>query len=91
MCCTTRSPISRPRDSILSTVQDALVTGLAISGHLERPTDRRADQPLNIVESGDGTYRGVAQGVAPGQWDLVIEAHTDGKRLFLSHNRVILN
>lgn len=67
------------------------LTGLAFSGHLARPTDRRADQPLSVVESGGGTYRGAAQGVAPGQWDLVIEADTDGKRLFLSHNRIVLN
>ena len=69
----------------------APLTGLAISGYLERPTDRRADKPLNVVESGEGTYHGDAQGIAPGQWDLVIEADGGGKRLFRSHNRVILN
>jgi nitrogen fixation protein FixH len=67
------------------------LTGLAFSSHLERPTDRRADQSLNVVESGDGDYRGMARGVAPGLWDLVIEASAGGKRLFLSHNRVVLN
>jgi nitrogen fixation protein FixH len=67
------------------------LTGLAFSGHLARPTDRRADQPISVVESGEGNYRGAAQGVAPGQWDLVIEADADGKRLFLSHNRIVLN
>jgi nitrogen fixation protein FixH len=67
------------------------VTGLAFSGHLERPTDRRADQLLNIAERGEGNYRGSAQGVAPGQWDLVIEANARGKRMFLSHNRIVLN
>ena len=67
------------------------LTGLTISGYLERPTDRRADQPLKVVESGEGSYHGTAQGVAPGQWDLVIEADRGGKRLFLSHNRIILN
>lgn len=67
------------------------LTGLAFSGYLERPTDRRADQPLRVVERGDGSYHGTAQGVAPGQWDLVIEADRGGKRLFLSHNRIILN
>ncbi|MGA7071611.1 FixH family protein [Bradyrhizobium sp.] len=67
------------------------LTGLALSGHLARPTDRRADQALSVVESGGGIYRGAAHGVAPGQWDLVIEADADGKRLFLSHNRIVLN
>jgi nitrogen fixation protein FixH len=67
------------------------LTGLAFSGQLERPTDRRADQAIHVVENGNGSYRGTARGVAPGQWDLVIEAGADGKRLFLSHNRVVLN
>ena len=67
------------------------LTGLTLSGHLERPTDRRADQPLNIVEGGEGSYRGTTRAVAPGQWDLVVEANGGGKRLFLSHNRIILN
>ena len=69
----------------------APLTGLAFSGHLERPTDRRADQPLDVVEGDEGSFRGTAQDVAPGQWDLVIEANGGSKRLFLSHNRVILN
>jgi nitrogen fixation protein FixH len=67
------------------------LTGLAFAGHFERPTDRRADQPLQVTESGEGNYRGTATGLAPGQWDLVIEADADGKRLFLSHNRIVLN
>jgi nitrogen fixation protein FixH len=67
------------------------LTGLAFSGYLERPTDRRADQPLSLAENGEGSYRGTAQGVAAGLWDLVIEASAGGKRLFLSHNRVVLN
>jgi nitrogen fixation protein FixH len=69
----------------------APLTGLAFSGSLERPTDRRADQPLQVVERGEGNYRGTAKDVAPGQWDLVIEADADGKRMFLSHNRVVLH
>ena len=67
------------------------LTGLAVSGQFERPTDRRGDRPVRVVEEGEGTYRGTAQDVAPGQWDLVIEADGHGKRLFLSHNRVLLN
>jgi nitrogen fixation protein FixH len=67
------------------------LTGLAFSGYFERPPDRRADQPLQVIERGGGDYRGTATGVAPGQWDLVIEADADGKRLFLSHNRIVLN
>ena len=69
----------------------APLTGLSVFGRLERPTDRRADQPFEMTETGGGTYRGTARSVAAGQWDLVIEADRDGKRLFLSRNRVVLN
>jgi nitrogen fixation protein FixH len=67
------------------------LAGLSISGRLERPTDRRADLDFDINESGAGRYSGIARGVAQGQWDLVIEADRDGRRLFLSRNRVVLN
>ena len=69
----------------------APLAGLAIFARLERPTDRRADQAFEIAEGGGGSYRGTAQSVASGQWDLVIEADTDGKRMFLSRNRIVLN
>jgi nitrogen fixation protein FixH len=64
---------------------------LSVFGRLERPIDRRADRAIDIAERGGGDYRGTAQSVAPGQWDLVIEADTDGKRMFLSRNRIVLN
>jgi nitrogen fixation protein FixH len=67
------------------------LAGLSVFGRLERPTDRRADHVLEMIEGGGGSYRGIAHGVAAGQWDLVIEADRDGKRLFLSRNRVVLN
>ena len=89
--------IERQTDGIARLTVDAKardgepLAGLSISGRLERPTDRRADQVLEITEAGGGSYRGVAHGVAAGQWDLVIEADRDGDRLFLSRNRVVLN
>ena len=67
------------------------LAGLLLSGRLERPTDRRADQIFEIAEGGGGSYRGTAHGVVPGLWDLVIEADSAGKRMFLSRNRVVLN
>ncbi|WP_213770491.1 FixH family protein [Bradyrhizobium sp. dw_78] len=67
------------------------LAGLNFSGRLERPTDRRADQAIDMVDSGNGTYRGTAQDIAAGLWDLVIEADTKGQRMFLSRNRVVLN
>lgn len=65
--------------------------GLVFSGRLERPTDKRADR-LIVLEGGEGgSYRGSASGVTPGQWNLILESDADGKRVFLSKNRVVLN
>ena len=76
----------RARDS-----QGVALAGLNVSGRLERPTDRRADEAFDIAEESGGQYRGTAHGVLPGQWDLVIEADADGRRMFLSRNRIVLN
>lgn len=67
------------------------LSGLSFQGRFERPTDRRADQLIELTETGTGLYRGSAEVVAPGQWDLVLEGVADGQRLFLSRNRVVLN
>jgi nitrogen fixation protein FixH len=68
------------------------VSGLAFQGRLERPTDKRADLAVALSEAGNGVYRGSAGTVAPGQWDLVIEADAaGGRRMFLSKNRVMLD
>ncbi|MGY3691637.1 nitrogen fixation protein FixH [Bradyrhizobium sp. USDA 3240] len=69
----------------------APLTGLSFLARLERPIDRRADRAIEIGEAGVGTYRGRAEGVAAGQWDLVIEGNADGRRMFLSKNRILLN
>lgn len=67
------------------------MSGLKFQGRFERPTDRRADLPVELAEVGIGIYRGSASAIAPGQWDLVLEAASAGQRLFLSRNRVLLN
>jgi nitrogen fixation protein FixH len=67
------------------------ISGLKFDGRLERPTDKRADLAVELIEAGIGLYRGNAASVAPGQWDLVIEGEARGARVFLSRNRVILN
>jgi nitrogen fixation protein FixH len=69
----------------------APISGVKFQGRLERPTDRRADRPVELAEVGIGIYRGTAVSVAAGQWDLVIEGDAAGKRMFLSKNRVLLN
>jgi nitrogen fixation protein FixH len=65
-------------------------TGLVFSALLERPIDKRADRPVALAESPAGIYRGEAVDVAPGQWDLVLEAERGGERVFLSRNRIVL-
>jgi nitrogen fixation protein FixH len=67
------------------------MSGLKFQGRFERPTDRRADQPVELAEMGIGIYRGSAPPIASGQWDLVLEAVSAGRRMFLSKNRVLLN
>ena len=67
------------------------VTGLKFLGRLERPTDKRADQAVDLAEVGIGVYRGRTEAIASGQWDLVLEGDGKDGRLFLSRNRVLLN
>lgn len=67
------------------------MSGLKFKGRFERPTDRRADQPVTLAETGIGIYRGSAALIAPGQWDLVLEGDAAGRRMFLSKSRVLLN
>ena len=67
------------------------LSGVKFQGRLERPADKRADQEVELAEIGIGFYRGTAEAIAPGQWDLVLEGDSSGRRLFLSKNRVLLN
>ena len=67
------------------------MSGLKFQGRFERPTDRRADLAVSLAEVGIGIYRGNAETIAPGQWDLVVEGAAGGQRLFLSKNRVLLH
>ena len=68
----------------------APLTGLTFSASLDRPTDKRADRRIALAELQTGLYGGKAADVAPGQWDLVLEAERGGERLFVSKTRVFL-
>ena len=46
--------------------------------------------PDVLAERDAGIYRGAAADVAPGQWDLVLEAERGIERVFLSKSRVVL-
>jgi nitrogen fixation protein FixH len=67
------------------------ISGLKFQGRFERPTDRRADQPVTLAEVESGVYRGSSPLISPGRWDLVLEGDVAGQRMFLSKNRVLLN
>jgi len=72
---------------------NAPLAGLVFLARLQRPTDKRADRAVELSERAAGRYAGRVSDLAPGQWDLVIEADRSGgggERLFLSRNRVIL-
>jgi len=66
------------------------LTGLAFAARLMRPTDQRADRAFVLAERESGIYRGVADDVAPGLWEMVIEARRGAERVFLSRNRLVL-
>lgn len=68
----------------------AALAGLQATARFERPTDRRADQTIALLEDGSGHFRGTAARVA-GQWDLIIELSRGPERIFRSRNRVVLN
>ncbi len=63
--------------------------GMQASVTFERPTDRRLDRTVVLVEDAAGRFHGDA-GVAAGQWDLVIALTRHGEEMFRSRNRVIL-
>lgn len=67
------------------------ISGLKFDGRFERPADSRSDLAVVLVEVGNGVYRGNVPVMAPGQWELVLEADAAGQRVFLSKNRVLLD
>jgi nitrogen fixation protein FixH len=69
----------------------APIQGLNFTSRLERPANRRADRPVELVDAGSAVYRGDVAALAAGLWDLVLEGDVAGKRLFLSKNRIVLN
>lgn len=67
------------------------LSGLVFSGRLERPADQRQDRSIDFGERPDGEYHGDVADLAPGLWELVLEGDQQGRRVFLSRNRVVLN
>lgn len=65
--------------------------GLPLTATLKRPTQSADDRVVALIESETGLYSGTAQGMAAGQWDLLVEAADDGALLYRSKNRVFLS
>jgi nitrogen fixation protein FixH len=70
--------------------EGAPVPGLAVMVRLVRPTDKRADRTVSLRERETGVYLGAAADVAPGVWDIELEAERGSQRMFRSKNRVTL-
>lgn len=67
------------------------LSGMDATVTLERPTDRRLDHAVAVRQDGPGHFRGSADNVLPGQWDLVIELTRAGEQQFRSVNRIVLH
>jgi nitrogen fixation protein FixH len=68
----------------------APVTGIAFFARLAHPIDRRADHTVSLSEGERGIYRGTAENVAAGQWELIIEGESGSEQMFRSRNRLVL-
>ncbi|TGD98369.1 FixH family protein [Methylobacterium nonmethylotrophicum] len=80
--------------SINVTVADGAgrpVRGQALQARLERPTDKRQDLRVGLIEVGAGTYAARAEPVARGQWDLVVEVVGAKGVAFRRRHRIVLD
>ncbi len=69
----------------------AALSGMDATVTLQRPTDRRFDHAVPVRQDAPGHFRGSADNVPAGQWDLVIELTRQGEQQFRSVNRVVLH
>jgi nitrogen fixation protein FixH len=68
----------------------APLTSRTLAATLERPIDKRQDRALKLVEAADGSYVAVADGIAAGQWDLVVDVMEGEGLAFRRRMRVVL-
>jgi nitrogen fixation protein FixH len=78
--------------AILEDERGAALSRRSVQATLQRPTDRRADHAaVPLAETSEpGRYAGVADGIAPGQWDLVVDVVEGADRVFRRKARVVL-
>lgn len=65
--------------------------GRTLRARFERPTDKRKDVAVDLVEGNAGTYAARAEPVAPGQWDLVVEVMGEDGVAFRRRHRIVLD
>jgi nitrogen fixation protein FixH len=69
---------------------DRAVAGRTVLATLQRPTDQREDRKANLREEAPGLYSASIEGVASGQWDLVVDILEGDARAFRRRVRVVL-
>ncbi len=62
---------------------------LTVAAVLRRPTDANLDRTITLTPSGGGNYQAIVRGLAPGAWDIVVQAK-DGGVAFEAERRVVL-
>lgn len=62
---------------------------LTVEATLRRPTDANLDRSIDLVPAGNGYYKAVASGLAPGAWDIIVHAKS-GDVAFEAQRRVVL-
>ncbi|MGH1571722.1 FixH family protein [Methylobacterium sp. P31] len=75
----------------LSDIESHPLRGKALHVRFERPTDKRKDVSLDLVEVNAGTYAAQAEPVARGQWDLVVEVDGKDGVAFRRKHRIVLD
>ncbi len=61
---------------------------LTVEATLRRPTDANLDRTIALVPAGNGYYKAVASGLAPGAWDVIVHAKS-GDVAFEAQRRVV--
>lgn len=66
------------------------VAGLLFTAKLQHPTHESGDIIVPLSEGRPGEYAAEVPQVSAGNWNMVLEARSDDKRVFRSENRVFL-
>jgi nitrogen fixation protein FixH len=69
--------------------EGARVPGLLVTARFAHPFDAAQDRSVTLASDGAG-YGGVAAPIAPGRWNLVIEASRGSERVYRSENRIMV-